>query len=140
MLSIALQILDRDRRGEGNRLGNLGSAYVALGETRKAIEYYQQQLKITQEIGDRGGEGNSLWNMSLALDGLCKRSEAVKLAGEALAIYEQIESPAAEQVRQQLAEWQGYGGNSGRYALLLSIAGRRKLAEWSIAGSVGDDP
>ena len=39
--------------------------------------------------------------MSLALDGLGKRSEAVKLAKEALAIFEQIESPYAEQVRQR---------------------------------------
>ena len=31
-----------DRRGEGNALGNLGSAYYALGEARRAIEFYEQ--------------------------------------------------------------------------------------------------
>ncbi len=82
-------------------------AYFDLGEPRKAIEYYEQALKITREIGDRRGEGNALFNTSLALDGLDKREEAVKLAKEALAIYEQIESPYAERVRRQLAKWQG---------------------------------
>lgn len=45
--------------------------------------------------------------MSLAQDCLGKRSEAVKLANEAHAIYEQMESPEAENVRRKLAEWQG---------------------------------
>ncbi len=104
-LKIAREI--GDRRGEGNSLGNLGSAYAELSEPRKAIEHYEQQLKITQEIGDLRGEGNALWNMSLVQDSLGKRSEAVKLANDALAIFEQIESPYAERMRQQLAEWQG---------------------------------
>ncbi len=47
-----------DRRGEGDRLGNLGLAYSDLGEPRKAIEFYEQALKISREIGDRRGEGS----------------------------------------------------------------------------------
>ena len=38
------------------RLGNLGIAYSDLGEPRKAIEYYEQALKIDKEIGYRRGE------------------------------------------------------------------------------------
>ena len=52
---IALEI--GDRRGEGADLGNLGLAYADLGETRKAIEYYEKRMVITSEIGDRRGEG-----------------------------------------------------------------------------------
>ena len=33
-------------------------AYAALGDARKAIEYYEQALAIAREIGDRRGEGN----------------------------------------------------------------------------------
>ena len=40
---------------EGVHLGNLGNAYADLGEPRKAIEYYEQALKIAREIGDRQG-------------------------------------------------------------------------------------
>ncbi len=40
-----------------------GEAYNDLGEPRKAIEYYEQALKISREIGDRRGEGKDLGNL-----------------------------------------------------------------------------
>ena len=46
-----------------HHLGNLGIAYSDLGEPRKAIEYYEQALKISRDIGDRRGEGNRLGNL-----------------------------------------------------------------------------
>ena len=52
-----------DRRGEGADLGNLGLAYAALGEPRRAIELYEQQLVIVCEIGDRRGEAVASWNL-----------------------------------------------------------------------------
>ncbi len=102
-LAIAREI--GDRRGEGADLGNLGLAYSHLGEPRKAIEFYEQQLVITREIGDRRGEANALFNSSLALFKLGKGSEAIEKAKSALQIFEQIESPVADRVRQQLAAW-----------------------------------
>jgi tetratricopeptide (TPR) repeat protein len=41
----------RDRRGEGNALGNLGNAYLTLGDARGAMEYHEQALAISREIG-----------------------------------------------------------------------------------------
>ena len=104
-LAIAREI--GDRRGEGNATGNLGVAYKNLGETRKAIEFYEQRLIIAREIGDRRGEGNALWNMSLSLDKLGERARAIECAKAALKIREEIESPYAEKVREQLEEWRG---------------------------------
>jgi tetratricopeptide (TPR) repeat protein len=95
-----------ERRGEGNALGNLGNAHAALGDARQAIEFYEQQLVIAREIGDRRGEGNALWYMALAFDKLGQRAEAIVNAEAALKIYEQIESPYAERVRRQLAQWE----------------------------------
>jgi hypothetical protein len=43
-------------KGEGSALGNLGEAYGALSDVRKAIEYYEQHLDIVRRIGDRRGE------------------------------------------------------------------------------------
>ena len=40
-----------DHGGEGARLGNLGSAYINLGQVKKAIEYYNQAIEIAYEIG-----------------------------------------------------------------------------------------
>ncbi|MEW6208875.1 MAG: tetratricopeptide repeat protein [Acidobacteriota bacterium] len=82
-------------------------AVEALGETRKAIEFYERRIEIAREIGDRRGEGNALWNMSLSFDKLGERARAIEYAEAALRIFEEIESPHAEKVRNQLAEWRG---------------------------------
>ncbi len=54
-----------DRAAEGNALGNLGTAYDALGEPRRAIGFYERQLAIVREIGDRQGEGKALGNLGI---------------------------------------------------------------------------
>jgi len=76
---------------------------------QRAIEYCEQALGISREIGDRRGEGADLWNMALALDGLGERGQAIANAKAALGIFEQIEDPAAGKVRDRLAEWRGQG-------------------------------
>jgi tetratricopeptide (TPR) repeat protein len=107
-LAAAQQLKERD--SECVALGNLGLAWFDLGEARKAIQFYEQVLTIAREIGDRRVEGNALWNMSLSVDSLGDRVRAIALAEAALKIYQAIESPYAERVRNQLAEWRGQGG------------------------------
>lgn len=41
-----------DRQGEGAVLGNLGNAYLSLGDYRRAIVLHEQSLAVTREIGD----------------------------------------------------------------------------------------
>ena len=94
-----------DRRGEGKALGNLGNAYSDLGETHKAIDYYEQVLGIARETGDRRGEGNALHNRADELYKLGRRDEAIADAQAALAIFEEIEDPNAGKTRQLLADW-----------------------------------
>lgn len=103
--SIAIARELDDRRGEGTALANLGKVYGNLEEYGRAIEFYEQAQVIFQEIGDRQEEGNAWWNMSLALDRLGERQQALAKAHKALEIFEQIESPAADLVRQNLAMW-----------------------------------
>jgi tetratricopeptide (TPR) repeat protein len=67
-----------DRRGEGNALGNLGLAYAALGEARRAIEFYEQALVIDREIGDRRGEGADLGNLGSAYFTLGEARRAIE--------------------------------------------------------------
>jgi tetratricopeptide (TPR) repeat protein len=85
----------------------MGNAYHSLGENQKAIELHEEALAIAREIGDRQGEGLILFNISIVLDEIGDRAQATDYAKSALKILEQIESPFANTVRRQLAEWQG---------------------------------
>ena len=79
-----------NRRREGAALGNLGLAYVALGETRKAIQFYQQALIIAREVGDRHGEGNALGNLGNAYAALGEPRKAIEFYEQTLAIDREI--------------------------------------------------
>jgi len=59
-----------DRRGEGIQLGYLGSAYRDLGETEKAIGYYEQAFELNPE------DGNICYNKACADSLMNKKSEA----------------------------------------------------------------
>ena len=42
------------------------SAMRALGDFHKAIEYHDEALALSREIGDRQGEGNHLGGLGIA--------------------------------------------------------------------------
>jgi len=92
ILKAALEAARRleDRRAEGVHLGNLGLAYAALGDARRAIEYYEQALAIHRQIGDRRGEGAWLGNLGLAYADLGDMRRAIQYHEQALAISQQI--------------------------------------------------
>jgi tetratricopeptide (TPR) repeat protein len=71
-------------------LGNLGQAYLNLGQYSKAIEFLQQSLMISQEIGDRKGEANSLVNLGNAYGNLMQDSKASEFYQQALIINKEI--------------------------------------------------
>lgn len=72
------------RNAEGWALGNLGLAYAALGDSRRAIEFYQQNLQIARETGDRRGEGTTLGNLGLAYVALGETHHAIGFLSDAL--------------------------------------------------------
>ncbi len=73
-----------------NHLANLGLAHAALGETRRAIEFYQQALVITREFGDRRGEGVHLSNLGSAHVALGETRRAIDFHQQALTIAREI--------------------------------------------------
>ena len=68
----------------------LGRAYYSLGGYDKAINYYQQSLAISQEIGDRNGEGKSLNNLGNAYHSLREYQRAIDYHQQSLAIAQPI--------------------------------------------------
>ncbi len=95
-----------DNYGEGGIIANLGNAYSWLGENRRAIQLSKQALAINHSANDQESEAVALFKFSLSLDRLGERERAIKMANVALNIFDGIESPIAEKVRQKLSEWQ----------------------------------
>ncbi|MEM6432641.1 MAG: CHAT domain-containing protein, partial [Cyanobacteria bacterium P01_D01_bin.115] len=82
--------------GEGRALGNLGLAYYSLSDYDQAIDLYQQQLTITQEISDRAGEGRALGNLGNVYLSLGEYEQAIDLYQRNLAIARGIGDRAME--------------------------------------------
>ncbi len=78
-----------------------------MGETRRAIEFYEQALVIASEIGDRRGEGNASHNIAAALARGGRPDEAIEAAERAVAIFEQIEDPNLGKAQEQLRKLRG---------------------------------
>ena len=87
-MAIAREI--KDRHSEGAALGNLGNAYLSLGDYAKAIEYAQQQLAIVREIKDRQSEGGVLNNLGLALSNSGNLPAAEKTLLDSIKVLESL--------------------------------------------------
>jgi tetratricopeptide (TPR) repeat protein len=79
-----------DRGAEGVHLGNLGTAYWALGQVRRGIEYHEQRLAVAREVGDRQGEGAALGNLGNAYTDLGEPRRAIEYHEECLAIAREV--------------------------------------------------
>jgi len=91
-LEIALAAARRlkNRWYEGSALGNLGSAYLSLGETERAIQLHEQRLTIARELGDRRGEGNALGNLGIAYKNIGESQRAIDFLKETLLINREL--------------------------------------------------
>ncbi len=91
-----------DRSGEGATLNNLGRVYNALGQKQQALDFYQQALQLAREVGDRSGEGITLHNIGMIYAHFRQFDVALACALLAKALFEYVQSPYAENERQQI--------------------------------------
>ena len=61
-----------------------------MGEIRKAIEYYEEALKISRVIGDMRSEGNHLSNLGSATSVLGEARKAIEFHEQSLKIAREI--------------------------------------------------
>lgn len=86
--SIAFYQKNGDRRGEGQALGRLGSAYRKMGKMDEALRYYEQALVIAREVGDALNEGLHLADMGNIYSQTGNLSEAIQRLRESIQIVE----------------------------------------------------
>lgn len=110
-LTLARQL--GDRLSEGRALYNLGNVYHAKGKhmgqrdpgdfteevkdaLTKAVEYYQQNLKLMRELGDRGAQGRACGNLGNTYYLLGDFEAAIEHHQERLRIAKEFGDKAAE--------------------------------------------
>ena len=73
-------------------LNNLGGAWDALGDSKKAIDYYEQALSIDKEVyGERHpAVARDLNNLGLAWNNLGDSKKAIKYIQQAYKIFQEI--------------------------------------------------
>ena len=76
----------RDKKGERNTLGNLGSSYSSLEQFDIAIDYFQQSLEIARNIGDLQGEASTLYSLGNTYQKSQQISQAIQAYRDSLKI------------------------------------------------------
>ncbi|WP_017659148.1 tetratricopeptide repeat protein [Baaleninema simplex] len=82
--------VDRQNWKFGAALTSLGNAYYSLGQFQRSIEFHQQYLDISREIGYRQGEANSLGNLGNAYYSLGQFQRSIEFHQQSLDISREI--------------------------------------------------
>jgi tetratricopeptide (TPR) repeat protein len=120
-----------DRRGEGRRLGNLGTAYDQLGRKADALRHHTAALEISREIGDKRSEGRNLVNLGNTYYNHPDTDDALDGSD---AEEERAGAAATEHYRQALAIFEATGDERGKQSL------RRVLLAASPKGLSAPEP
>ncbi|NET61961.1 MAG: tetratricopeptide repeat protein, partial [Symploca sp. SIO2E6] len=127
---------------EAASLNNLGNAYRNLGESSKALDFYQQSLAIKQEIGDRQGVANSLGSLGNFHFSQGNYDEAINSYQQSLAIFKKIGNRQGElasltSLANAYSSQGNYGEAIGSYQQSLAIAQKTGNLRVELASLVG---
>ncbi|MEN8443725.1 MAG: tetratricopeptide repeat protein, partial [Cyanobacteria bacterium J06555_13] len=87
---VRVAFLQDSRQGEAKALISLGIAYLALGDYERAIDFQQQALDLTRQLGNRQGEANALGNLGIAYLALGDHERTIGFMQQALDLTRQL--------------------------------------------------
>lgn len=79
-----------DKLRKGILLGNIGLSHASLGEYSKALQVYDQALKIDEELGNFNGQLRHIGNMAASYRAMGELELALNLAQKALKISREL--------------------------------------------------
>jgi len=97
-------------------LGNMGIVYRIQGKPKKALEYFQQALEISREIGDKEGIVNNLNNIGTVFGIQGKPKKALEYFQQAL------------EISREIGYKEGEAGNLGNMGIVYQTQGKLKKA------------
>ncbi len=94
-------------RGEAWLLNSIGKIYHWWGNLDEAMAQFQASLYIMREVEDRSGQAELLKNIGNTYEQMDRLTEAEEHLVEALALFETMGIPEAEEVREDLERVRG---------------------------------
>jgi len=85
-----------DHYEEALTLDSIGTVYFPLGETQKALDYFNQALPLRRAVGDRDGEAITLCNIGAVYDKLGEKQKALDYYNQALPLMRAVGDRANE--------------------------------------------
>jgi hypothetical protein len=95
----------KNAHNEGVALHGLGAAYEALADYEQSIKYYEEYLALERDLRVPILEGAALINIAVVSRKTGRVADAIRYGEEALKVYEKIQTPLADDLRDQLAKW-----------------------------------
>jgi tetratricopeptide (TPR) repeat protein len=93
-----------DRSGEADGLNSLGEALLAVGQVSHARTHHMAARDIAGDVGDSYQQARAYDGLARAHHAEARHDEARDNWGKALALYTQLGTPEAAEVRAQLAD------------------------------------
>lgn len=91
-------------------IGNLGKAYYALGDAKKAIEYYKKALNLNADIGDELIDASNLTNLGIASFYLGNFTESINALEKSRNIFEYFKEELSNEALETMGiclDWLG---------------------------------
>ena len=79
-------------------LDDIGLVYFSLGAKQKALDFYNQALRLLRATGDRGGEATSLNNIGSVYSSLGEKQKALDFYEQALRLQRAVGASKGEAV------------------------------------------
>lgn len=90
-------------------LNRIGNGHQACGRTSKALEFFDEQLRLARKIADREGEAMALADAARVVHSRGQVADAITRASAALPIFDEINAQEAARLREDVARWQAEG-------------------------------
>jgi formylglycine-generating enzyme required for sulfatase activity/tetratricopeptide (TPR) repeat protein len=85
-----LSVSQKDKKGQGVALGNIGLVYREMQQDEIAITYLKRALAINKKFGFSRGESDNLGNLGLAYQDMDNIKKAIECHSEALIVSKEI--------------------------------------------------
>lgn len=85
-----------DKKWEAKALNTIGASFQIKGDFLKAIDYYQQSLKIREQLGDQDGVSASLANIGSIYLNISEYDKALEYLFKSLKIFEMVGNKQGE--------------------------------------------